>query len=415
MTTFEKLHSRIIARLDQAPSGDRGWFLITRVHLSTPRLKDIVQYLHDIGGSKEYSLTTKDYHAMAGAVGVTRPNPGITLRRHHLLAMEHPLHLLRRTDIKHWENIILTDFGVRLATTPNASAVLEAVLSEIIFCKEPSYTKTRTQEYREFNIKPYPTILEVMARCDGWLDRDEYDLFVSRIRNATEIRWAAECTNEFRTVSPSGRKLLLAEVRKRIHGSKAYQNWRDMALHTFSLFNLGVSVSRVGQRLILTKTLTTLETDKKSKEKKKEISLVIPNPKGSDELGAPPTASDVNTGTDAELLVGKILEANGWKIAYYTNRRGFGFDLWAQRGESAMVIEVKSALRNIGTITLTRLEFEAAQHHGPNYVLAIIENLANPLPNVHFIQNPAKILKIDKSEIVEYKISRSEWSKITKQ
>ena len=104
-----------------------------------------------------------------------------------------------------------------------------------------------------------------------------------------------------------------------------------------------------------------------------------------------------------------MLEADGWRVVYYSQRRGFGFDIWAQRAEQAVLVEVKSAVKSASTVTLTRLEYEAAQQYTANYVLAIVEKLGTSSPVIHYVSDPAAVLMISESVSPEYRIARSSW------
>ena len=407
---------RVIARLEEGDRGDRGWFLITRVHLSPARLRDIVTYLYDVGANEGRELQAQDYNALAAAVGVAGDDPGVTLRRHFFLAMERPLSLLKRVDEAHWSKIRLTETGIDLATSPNTSAVLEKALSAIVFCREPWYTETRVDEYRDFQVHPYAAALEVMAGCDGWVDRDEYDLFLSRVRRNREAGWAIEGILEFRTLGEHERIEVLDEVRRRVPGAKAYQNWRDMGLHTFSLFSLGISAMRIEQRLLLTEgvvepraAVARRPAAIEGARRERAVVLRIPTPDAHEGLENPPASAAMNAGSDGELLIGKLLQAAGWRVVFYTNRRGFGFDIWAARADAAIVVEVKSSFGDLGAITLTRLEHDAAQHFGQNYILATVENLQEA-PVVRFIQDPIRVLRIEQRDTREYTIAREVWA-----
>lgn len=408
---FNELRQQLIARLDEADRGDRGWFLITRLHLSSARLRDVAKYLYDLSGRQAISLEARNYADLAGLVGVVgREDPGITLRRHHLLAMETPLNLLHRTDGRSWGEIALTPLGVSLATEADSNAVMETALQEIIFCRQPYYTASREQEYGDFEVRPYRVTVEVLRRVDGWIDRDEYDLFVSRIRIADEAEWAVQAIREFRQVNPQQRVELLREVKVRVPGDKRYQNWRDMALHTFSLFSLGLSAIRTNQLLRLTETLTTpvaVPVEARAPRIQRAITLRIPEPPANPGLLTPPTARDLNGGSEAELLVAKLLETAGWSIVFYTNRRGFGFDLWARKDDLVMVVEVKSSLDRMGTITLTPTEHAAAQQYGANFYIGVVENLAGA-PNVRFVQNPSQLV-FQEQQSTEYVLRRETW------
>lgn len=424
--SFATLRRSVIIRLDQSDRGDRGWFLTTRVHLSPARLRDTCTYLANAGGRAPIRLGTLDYAALAAINGVGGNDPGMTLRRHYLLAMERPLRLLQRTNGDRWGEIVLTDLGVSLATEADTSGVLEMALAGIVFCRSPWYTDTRIAEYSMFNVRPLAAALRVMTACDGSIDRDEYDLFVSRIRTMREISWAVRGVREFRTLTASERLTILSEVRTRIPGAKRYQNWRDMSLHTFSLLGLGQSAIRVQHRLVLTQRLveqpatappaTRPRATRRSRAvptspapQRPPTTLLIPAPLATSELATPPAPPASNSGSEGEILIGKLLEAAGWSVVYYTNRRGFGFDIWARRGDSAIVVEVKSSVGTLSTITLTQLEFQSATHHRANYLLATVENLSTENPLVGFVQDPILNLKITEHSTNEYHITRAEW------
>jgi hypothetical protein len=75
-----------------------------------------------------------------------------------------------------------------------------------------------------------------------------------------------------------------------------------------------------------------------------------------------------------------------------------------------MVVEVKSSFGQLGPITLTRLEYEAAAYHGRNYVLVTIEGLSEDTPIIRFIENPVRALKVEERNTREYRITRETWA-----
>jgi Holliday junction resolvase-like predicted endonuclease len=409
---FADLHRSVVARLEEGDRGDRGWWLTTRVHLNGARLREVARYLNDVAEDKLVRLETEHYAALARLAGVTSTDPGITLRRHLLLAMETPLRLLQRADGHSWREVSLTPLGIELATTNDANAVLERALNEIVFCRQPYYTESREEEYGEFDIHPYRATAQVLRRCDGWIDRDEYDLFLSRIRREREIAAAIRGIREFRVTSQDQRNELLREVRIRVPGAKRYQNWRDMGLHTFSLFIL---VIRTGQVLRLTRSLTEVmrrpgvppRRMQRAARRARQVALRMPTPPPNAGLMMPPAAREPNAGSDGELLVAKLLDATGWTVVFYTNRRGFGFDLWARKEESVIVVEVKSAFGRLGSITFTRLEHDAALRYAENFYLAVVENV-NDNPTVRFIQDPAR-LHAQERQTREFVLPRDIW------
>lgn len=191
-----------------------------------------------------------------------------------------------------------------------------------------------------------------------------------RMRIESEVNWVIDSINEYRELSIEEKDNLHVEVRNRIPSDKAYSNWRDISLHTFSLFALGTSMVRQYQRLLQTTSWVGVQTARSTQEMG-ITQLRIPEPPEHEELLTPPAAPASNDGADAESFVAKVLRSQGWEVAFYTNRRGYGFDLWARRDNFAMMIEVKSSLGILGTVNLTSTEYQAAQEYGDNYVLAL--------------------------------------------
>ena len=72
---LDEVNKRVVEPLEQGDRGDGGWFVITRVHLTAARLKDIAAYLHDVGAETGRTLSNADYNALAEAVGVTGADP----------------------------------------------------------------------------------------------------------------------------------------------------------------------------------------------------------------------------------------------------------------------------------------------------------------------------------------------------
>ena len=408
--SIEDVRRWLIARLEEGDRGDRGWFVITRVHVALSWLKGIAEYLEIRGGGGVIRLAEYDYDRLAIIIETNNSSPGIQLRRHHLLVMDKPLQLLQRVNGRRWNRIELTRRGRELAFTDDPAKVLEQSLSAMRFAVEPWSPPDRVAQYGEFNVGVYEVTKQVLRTCGGYVDRNEFDFFVSRIRNNKEVDWATSAIIEYRTLSSADQNTLHDEVRNRIAGGKAYSNWRDVALHTFSLFSLGTSMVREGTRLLLTQDWVEQPAPRRMVG---ATQLRIPEPPESVALLMPPVAPASNDGTDAESFVAKVLRSQGWEVAFYTNRRGYGFDLWARRKNRAMVIEVKSSLDMLGTVSLTPTEFRAARENGDSYVLALVENMRTESPRLRMIQNPVGNLEIKKGMVRSYSISRANWLKAT--
>lgn len=413
--SFESLKEKVITRLDDADRGDRGWFIITRVHVSTNWIKGIVDYIFSKGQTENVSLNLQDYSQLARVVGIGSQNPGVQLRRHHLLVLEKPLQLIQRLRERSWQHgIRLTKMGVELANSNDPAIILEETLREVVFAEEPWSPPDRVAQYSDFKVQVYEATIEVVDSCDGYIDRDEFDLFLARVRDSEEVDSAIDNIMFFRELNQTQKVELLEEVRARIPSSKPYQNWRDMDLHTFSLFGLGTSLVRDGKMLLSADTWADEHLDQTDRRisavpDTTQPELRVPEPPGN-ELLVPPASPAANDGTDGESFVAKIFRSKGWNVSFYTNKRGYGFDLWAHRGESALVIEVKSSLGQMGTVTMTSHEYLAAQEYGDNFILAIVEDLGTDTPSLALIQNPLEKLDFQASESVVYRISRADWS-----
>jgi len=407
--SFEQVRELLVARLDEGDRGDRGWFIITRVHVALSWLKGIAEYIETRGAGSGVILTARDYQRLATIIETTTADPGVQLRRHHLLVMDKPLQLLRRPNEPYWNEVELTAHGRALANSEDPANTLEAVLSEVHFASIPWCSEDRAERYDEFNVPVYEVMKRILTASNGYIDRDEFDFFVSRIRNLDEVDWATNAIGLYRQLSTKQQIALRAEVKDLIPGEKAYANWRDVGLHTFSLFSLGTSMVRDGTLLRLTNNWTAAHTAESPQANAAARELRMPQPADSDGLLTPPSAPASNDGADAESFVAKVFRSQGWTVAFYTNRRGFGFDLWARKENIAIVIEVKSSVGQLGAISLTETEFRAATEHGENYVLALVERLESDSPSLRLIENPANRLNIVERASKAYTVSRTEW------
>lgn len=415
----------LVDRLEEGDRGDRGWFVITRVHVAVSWLKGIAEYLENRGGGDVILLNRNDYQRLATIIETDSDDPGVQLRRHHLLVMDKPLQLLQRVNGQRWDQIVLTDLGRKLAYTDDPAAALEQSLSAIRFAVEPWTPPNRVRQYNDFNLSVYQVTKRVLRRCDGFIDRNEFDFFVSRIRRSSEASDAVAAIRAYRALTPEEQNTLHAEVRNRIPGAKAYSNWRDVGLHTFSLLSLGTGMVREGTRLMLTEEWVGARAVPRATPEAPVVpaapaavappeaadgpQLRIPEPPEAEDLLSPPSAPASNDGADAESFVAKVLRSQGWEVAFYTNRRGYGFDLWARREDRAMLVEVKSSLAALGTVNLTHTEYMAAQEHGESYVLALVEYIDSVSPRLHMIQNPAATLVIEERMSASYVITRAAW------
>ena len=413
--SLSSVRRTLVTRLDEDGKGDRGWWVLTRVHVSSHWLKAIAEYLEHRSSGSRFTLNERDYRRLGAIIESQASDPGQQLRRHHLLVMDKPLQLLERLSGNRWAELALTEKGRELAYADDIGRVLESSLARIRFAKAPWSPTGRVREYSTFDVPVYFAAMRVLRRTGGYIDRDEFDFFLSRVRRLDEVNWAVNAIGEYRELAAIERAKLRAEVRRRIATPKAYQNWRDMGLHTFSLFSLGTSMVRSGNQLILTERWASPEVPSDSRAVREPGTqptarrLRLPEPPEADDLLAPPAAPAINDGSDAESFVAKVLRSHGWTVAFYTNRRGYGFDLWARKEGKAMLVEVKSSVAEHGAVTLTRMEYSAAKTHGKNFVLAVVENMGSAFPRLKMIQDPANAMTITEHETIAFRIPRTEW------
>ena len=376
--------------------GDRGWFVITRVHTDAEWIYQMTSYLRHLEGDDGLITLTNGAYQKLGELGdLHSDDPGVQLRRHHLLVMNKPLQLIQKVNGKFWNKLKLTELGKNLAISDDPKSVLEVSLKCIQFAIPPSCPDDRAEQYSEFNIGVYDAMNQVMSSCDGYIDRDEYDLFVSRIRSETEIEECIELIHSYRQLSEVEQVKLVNVIRNTFGEgeTKAYQNWRDMALHTFSLFSLGKTMVRDGNTLRLVDNWRHVDnnisfvSDSEQEISSTEANLKLPKPNTSN-FREPPTSPEENNGAAAESFVASVYRSEGWDVHFYTNKRGYGFDLWASKDDSAVYIEVKSSVDIVNSVTLTETEYKAAQKYREQYMLVLVDNSGKPNQKLRILEDP---------------------------
>jgi hypothetical protein len=132
-----------------------------------------------------------------------------------------------------------------------------------------------------------------------------------------------------------------------------------------------------------------------------------PRPQAPQPLPPAPEPALLNTGVGAELLVARNLQAHGWTVRYTGNFHSFGYDLLAEQGDSSLQVEVKSS---VGPCTpeLTEDEWGAAQRHGDEYILAVVDFFGSPGQRISYIRNPAATLVPIERQATTYRFAREE-------
>lgn len=83
---------------------------------------------------------------------------------------------------------------------------------------------------------------------------------------------------------------------------------------------------------------------------------------------------------------------------------GDGYDFQVLRGGDYLLAEVKGVKTDIGSIRMTKNEFEKAREYQNDYFLVVVSNLIE-VPKITPIENPVKQLKLTKNKIVSAQIN----------
>ena len=430
------LHQWLSTLYQGLPHHNYGWWLTTREHQDIATLVTAAQYLYGRFGRQRGTLSTNDYNDLQRVLGRTVPVAGArtVLNRHLLLNMWRPLGLLERIQQSRINPFRLTNSGVELAQSAEPRRVLESVLQDIRFVHLNWSRPQVNTAYAGISVHPHRVLKAVLKGVDGYMGRDEYRLFVSRMRNDDQnsVNTAIDLIKTFRDSAEGTRRSLIALEAPLFPNRKTYQNWVDMDLHTFSFFALGTQFRRNESVLVLAGTAvdatvanafvfpqgsSSVETtvpDDLRKPGRREVALKTPPADPAFDLPPPPSI-EINSGQEAEGFVRRILEANNFEIRDFSRFRGYGFDLWARHlsARSVYYCEVKSSTGTLGSIDFTRLEIEAAEKYRERYVVFCVENFdtSGSTGEVWAIQDPWQDLpsvQIPRSA-TSYSAPRSEW------
>lgn len=128
--------------------------------------------------------------------------------------------------------------------------------------------------------------------------------------------------------------------------------------------------------------------------------------------GTPVPPPNVNSGWDAEQYVAAALTNAGWS-AHVVSRQQLGYDIFAERGTSKRYVEVKSSVGPCSPV-LTAREWQQANLHRANFVLAILENFNPTSQNtIHWVRDPGTRCIATPQTTISHGISRSSWAAAT--
>ena len=83
---------------------------------------------------------------------------------------------------------------------------------------------------------------------------------------------------------------------------------------------------------------------------------------------------------------------------------GDGYDFQILKNTDYLLAEVKGVKTEVGSIRMTKNEFEKAREYKNDYFLVVVSNLAE-VPKITPIENPVKQLKLTENKIVSSQIN----------
>ena len=94
----------------------------------------------------------------------------------------------------------------------------------------------------------------------------------------------------------------------------------------------------------------------------------------------------------------------GWQLAYRGNQP-FGYDLEARRGDEILRVEVKSSVAFVYP-EMRSSEWDAAQKHGEEYVLAVVDFVGSDQQVIWYVRDPASATTPVENTEVLYRLAR---------
>lgn len=83
---------------------------------------------------------------------------------------------------------------------------------------------------------------------------------------------------------------------------------------------------------------------------------------------------------------------------------GDGYDFQVVKGSNYLLAEIKGVKAEVGSIRMTKNEFEKAREYQNDYFLVVVSNLIE-IPKITSIENPIKQLKLTENKIVSTQIN----------
>ncbi len=119
----------------------------------------------------------------------------------------------------------------------------------------------------------------------------------------------------------------------------------------------------------------------------------------------------LNSGVQAEIIVGRLLEDAGWIVYHTAGQQGLGYDLRAEANGHVLHVEVKSSVGFVRPV-LTASEWRAALELGESFILAVVDFVGTGRQKVHFVHHPAGHMSAVEKQILTYTLPRELWESI---
>jgi hypothetical protein len=119
----------------------------------------------------------------------------------------------------------------------------------------------------------------------------------------------------------------------------------------------------------------------------------------------------LNSGVQAEIIVGRLFEDAGWTVYHTAAQQGLGYDLRAEGGGRVLHVEVKSSVGFVRPV-LTASEWRAASELGDSFILAVVDFVGTGRQKVHFVHHPAGHMSAVEKQVLVYALPRELWESL---
>ena len=157
----------------------------------------------------------------------------------------------------------ITDAGLEFLNNSSDIEISNAIFLNQIK-KYQLWNPTIDEKYKEFKVRPYYLLLEILLRLDNYFSKEEYVLFITKIKSHQELEISNQVTliKAFRALEPEKKKQYVEELieldkrkfkkRKRTH----YERLKDSAPKEIACYGYGGNIEQGKGRYVGTYVLS---------------------------------------------------------------------------------------------------------------------------------------------------------------